>query len=71
MVFSIHQGQGESFHCKSDQQKLRQSFELQEQVLLTVDGMEQRIVAMEDFLRCLWRRRSLVEKSNPDRKSVV
>ncbi|CDQ88427.1 unnamed protein product [Oncorhynchus mykiss] len=52
-------GQGKEgfLQCK-DMQKLCHGFELQEQVLLKMDSMEQRIAALEGFLRSMWRRSS-------------
>ncbi|KAM9432136.1 uncharacterized protein ACWYII_016386 [Salvelinus alpinus] len=52
------QGKGGFLQCEGNMQKLRQGFELQEQVLLKMDGMEQRMVSLEGFLRSIWRRRS-------------
>lgn len=52
------QGKGGYLQCKGNMQKLRQGFELQEQVLLKMDDMEQRMVSLEGFLRSTWRRRS-------------
>ncbi|KAK6304171.1 hypothetical protein J4Q44_G00247570 [Coregonus suidteri] len=53
-------GQGKEgfLQCKGDVQKLCQGFELQEQVLLKMDSMEQRIAALEGFLGSMWRRSS-------------
>lgn len=53
----FYQGKEGFLQCK-DMQKLCHGFELQEQVLLKMDSMEQRIAALEGFLRSMWRRSS-------------
>ncbi|KAK6326441.1 hypothetical protein J4Q44_G00020860 [Coregonus suidteri] len=55
------QGKGGLLQCqaKGDSNKALLMMELQEKVLLRMEGMEQRLDAMEDFLSCMGNKRTM------------